>query len=111
MLSCMRKIIIFKASSGKSPFGEWINKLQKANIKAARKILDKIDRLAVEASVDVKALQGHRPIMEIRVNAYRVYCVIEGQKLIILLCGGDKGSQAKDIERASRYWDEYTKQH
>jgi putative addiction module killer protein len=38
---------------------------------------------------------------------YRVYYGIFGKTLVILLCGGDKGSQHKDIERARNYWAEY----
>jgi putative addiction module killer protein len=33
---------------------------------------------------------------------YRVYFMQQGSKLIILLCGGDKGSQVKDIQKARR---------
>ena len=105
----MLEIIIYKAPNGKQPFEVWIEKLQRSNSAAVRKILNKIERLAKGASVDTKALQGYRPLMEIRVDAYRVYCVVEGEKLMILLCGGDKGSQSKDIKQAARYWDDYTK--
>ena len=38
---------------------------------------------------------------------YRVYYAQDGKALIILLCGGDKRSQAKDIERAYAYWKDY----
>lgn len=33
-------------------------------------------------------------------QAYRVYCVARGSVLVLLLCGGDKQSQRKDIELA-----------
>jgi putative addiction module killer protein len=38
---------------------------------------------------------------------YRVYFGENGNDIVILLCGGDKGSQAKDIEQAKIYWQEY----
>lgn len=38
---------------------------------------------------------------------YRVYYGREGDALVILLCGGDMGSQERDIERAEAYWRDY----
>ena len=46
-------------------------------------------------------------VHELRVHAgpdYRVYFGREGDAVVILLCGGDKGSQERDIERARDYW-------
>ena len=38
---------------------------------------------------------------------YRAYYGREGDDVVILLCGGDKGSQARDVERAEAYWRDY----
>jgi putative addiction module killer protein len=49
-------------------------------------------------------------IFELRVQfgpGYRIYYGRDGDRIVILLCGGDKGSQARDIERAQGYWREY----
>jgi putative addiction module killer protein len=49
-------------------------------------------------------------VFELRIHAgpgYRVYYGREGDAVVILLCGGDKGSQARDIERAEAYWREH----
>jgi putative addiction module killer protein len=40
---------------------------------------------------------------------YRVYFGRRGRELVLLLLGGDKGSQAKDIKRAKGYWASYVK--
>jgi putative addiction module killer protein len=40
-------------------------------------------------------------------SGYRVYFGERGNNLIVLLCGGDKSSQDKDIEKAKEYWQEY----
>ena len=49
-------------------------------------------------------------VFELRIHVgpgYRVYYGREGDALVILLCGGDKGSQERDIERARAYWRDY----
>ena len=38
---------------------------------------------------------------------YRVYYAIAGQLIVLLLCGGDKKTQSKDIERACTYWQDW----
>lgn len=49
-------------------------------------------------------------VRELRIpegKGYRVYYAWDDDKLVILLCGGDKSSQSKDIERARIYWRKY----
>lgn len=49
-------------------------------------------------------------VRELKVDygpGYRVYFAEDGKVLVILLCGGDKRSQWKDIENAKKYWREY----
>jgi putative addiction module killer protein len=49
-------------------------------------------------------------VQELRIHfgpGFRVYFGREGQTVVILLCGGDKGSQDRDIERAQDYWRDY----
>jgi len=52
-------------------------------------------------------------VLELRVHfgpGYRVYFGEDGDKIVVLLVGGDKGSQAKDIKKAQAYWDDYRRQ-
>lgn len=63
----------------------------------------RIDRLAAGNPGDVKPVGGG--ISELRIDygpGYRVYYLREGEKLILLLCGGDKPSQGNDIKDAQR---------
>jgi len=50
--------------------------------------------------------------MELRIHygpGYRVYFGLDGPTIILLLCGGDKKTQAKDIQLAKEYWEDYQK--
>jgi len=38
---------------------------------------------------------------------YRVYYALSGQRLVLLLCGGDKRTQDTDIDRAVNYWQDW----
>jgi putative addiction module killer protein len=80
-------------------FAKWIDGLR--DIKARARILIRVERLIAGNPGDVRAV-GHG-ISELRINygpGYRVYFKQHGRKLIILLAGGDKDSQSKDISMA-----------
>jgi putative addiction module killer protein len=82
-------------------FAKWIDGLQ--DIRARARILVRIERLAAGNSGDVKPVgEG---VSEMRIDygpGYRVYYRKTGQKIIVLLAGGDKKSQARDIKTALR---------
>jgi putative addiction module killer protein len=82
-------------------FDNWLYGL--ADIRARVRILVRIERLAGGNPGDVEPVgEG---VSELRVNygpGYRVYYKQQGQALIILLAGGDKRTQAKDIKTALR---------
>jgi len=77
-------------------YAKWIDNLR--DIKARARILVRIERLAAGNPGDVKAVgEG---VSELRITygpGYRVYFKQQGQELIILLAGGDKSTQSKDI--------------
>jgi putative addiction module killer protein len=69
--------------------------------RAAARILMRIDRLADGNPGDVKPVGSG--VSELRVGigpGYRVYYQQRGDVLIVLLCGGDKSTQQRDIEKA-----------
>lgn len=79
-------------------FAKWLDGLK--DLRGARKIRIRIARIEAGLLGDVKFFDG---IGELRINfgpGYRVYFVKRGEELVILLCGGDKGSQARDIAKA-----------
>ncbi len=80
-------------------FAKWLDKL--SDIRARARILVRIERLATGNPGDVKSVGNG--ISELRIDygpGYRVYCKQFGNQLIILLAGGDKRTQAKNIQTA-----------
>jgi putative addiction module killer protein len=74
--------------------------------RAARKIADRIFRLRTGLWGDVKFFGG---LGELRIDygpGYRVYFVKRNNVLVVLLCGGDKSSQERDIKLATRLAEE-----
>lgn len=82
-------------------FDHWFRKLRDRRAKV--RIQVRIDRLEIGLFGDVKPVgEG---ISELRIDygpGYRVYFVRRGEAVIVLLCGGDKGSQDRDIATAFR---------
>jgi len=80
-------------------FVQWLAGLR--DLRARAKVLARIERLISGNPGDVKPVRAG--VSELRINygpGYRVYYLQRGTALIILLAGGDKSSQAKDIDEA-----------
>ncbi len=63
----------------------------------------RLDRLALGHFGDSGSVGDG--VTELRIDygpGYRVYCLRRGEKLVVLLCGGDKPSQARDIAQARK---------
>lgn len=82
-------------------FDRWLTKLRDA--RAAARVQARLDRLALGNPGDVKSVgEG---VVEMRIDygpGYRVYYTRRGVLVILLLCGGDKSTQVKDIARAKQ---------
>jgi len=93
---------------GTSPFRTWLKSL---NIGVQARIQARVLRFEDGNLGDHKALGGG--VWEARLDfgpGYRLYFSKAGAALILLLAGGDKASQSKDISAAKRYWDDFRKQ-
>jgi putative addiction module killer protein len=92
-------------TSGRSPFGLWFDSLHAT---AAAKVTIALMRLQAGYHSNVKSVGSG--IAEYKIDfgpGYRIYFGKDGNKLIILLCGGNKKTQKKDIEKAKKYWQDY----
>ena len=80
-------------------FSKWLRKL--ADRQARAVIARRIERVAAGNLGDVKPVGGK--VVELRINygpGYRVYFARSGETVIVLLCGGNKSSQSRDIAAA-----------
>jgi putative addiction module killer protein len=82
-------------------FSGWLGDLR--DIRARAKVLARIDRLSLGNPGDVAPVGDG--ISEMRIHygpGYRVYYIQRGEEFVVLLCGGDKGSQDSDIRSARK---------
>ena len=80
-------------------FDQWLDNLR--DRKARSKVLFAIRKMSLGNLGDVKPVGAG--VSEIRIHygpGYRLYFVRRGSEVVILLCGGDKSSQAQDIKTA-----------
>ena len=87
-------------------FSSWLRGL--LDQRAKQKITGRLQRLKFGHFGDVEPV-GHG-VSELRIHhegkGYRVYFRQQGDEIIVLLCGGDKKSQQRDIAQAQRIWKE-----
>jgi len=85
-------------------FGNWLSGLR--DMRAKARVLARLDSARLGNLGDVRTVAGGVSEMRVDVGGgYRVYFTRREGVLIILLCGGDKATQAKDIARAKRMAD------
>ncbi len=101
-----REIEFYRTQNGREPFTEWFESIRDKTI--INRIERRINRLENGNFGDCKPVgEG---VFELRLHfgpGYRIYFGEVTNRVIVLLCGGDKSSQQRDIERAKTYWMEY----
>jgi len=88
------------------PFVEWLQGL--ADRQARARIEARLARAAIGNFGDVEPVG--KGVLELRVDwgpGYRVYFARIGNAIVLLLCGGDKRTQRRDIKRAQEYFEDY----
>jgi putative addiction module killer protein len=101
-----KNIIIYETIKGERPFAEWFLSFKDRRIKD--RITKRIDRVKLGNYGDYKKISEF--IFELRLNfgkGYRIYFAEDEGNIVLLLCGGDKTSQKKDIKKSLEYWSEY----
>jgi putative addiction module killer protein len=96
----------YVTAAGVDVFSQWMDGLR--DRQASSRVLARIGRLALGNFGDCKPVGGS--VLELRIDwgpGYRVYCARMGQTVVLLLCGGDKRNQQRDIEDAKAYFEDY----
>jgi putative addiction module killer protein len=96
----------YRDIKGKSPYTTWISSLK--DIRGVQRIEARLTNLQKGNFGVARSVGGG--VMELKIDfgpGYRVYFAREGSSVVILLCGGDKNSQSKDIRLAQDYWADY----
>jgi putative addiction module killer protein len=96
----------YQTSAGEQPFIEWLQGLNDRQARA--RIAARLARIAVGNLGDVEPVGDG--VMELRIDwgpGYRLYFARLGQVIVLLLCGGDKRTQQRDINRAKGYFEDY----
>ena len=100
------EIYYYQTVAGERPFIEWLERMNDSQARA--RIEARLARVAAGNLGDIETVgEG---VLELRIDwgpGYRVYFCRLGQAMVLLLCGGDKRTQQKDIKRAKEYFEDY----
>ncbi len=98
------KIFIYSTSTGKEPYANWEDSLDTMTRAVVK---NRLERIKLGNFGDAKMIKDGEGIWELRIDygpGYRIYFGKKWTTIIVLLTGGDKRSQSRDIAKAKRYW-------
>lgn len=102
-----KKIEFYTHDNKKEPFIEWFKTIKDKNTQA--RIIKRLVRLDYDNYGDYKDVGNN--VYELRLDfgpGYRIYFgELQDTRIILILSGGDKSSQSKDIGKAKEYWENY----
>jgi len=100
------QVLHYLDANRRDHFQEWLDSLRDTKGRIA--VLRRIDRIVDGNFGDHKFCQSN--VWELRIPVgpgYRVYYAQKGETVVLLLCGGSKRTQKKDIARAVEYWEDF----
>jgi len=98
--------VLLYRKGGSTPFLKWLASLKDG--RAVAIVRARLNRIRLGNFGDCKSVGGG--VEEVRIDfgpGYRIYFGRRGYLVVVLLCGGDKRTQARDIQAAQQYWKEY----
>jgi putative addiction module killer protein len=99
-------LIEYVRTDGRCPFREWLHNLRDVQVRAGIRV--RLNRVRLGNFGDSKSVGGG--VFELRIPrgpGYRVYLARTETTVVLLLCGGDKSTQTRDIDTAKGYWTDY----
>ncbi len=101
-----KQIVFYADEDGSEPFQVWLDELR--DTQGRRRIIKRLFRIQQGNYGDVEPIgEGLSELRLFFGPGYRVYFGEDSGNIVVILCGGDKGSQDRDIENAKAYWQEY----
>ncbi len=100
------EVFEYQTEDKRSPYRDWLASLR--DREARVRVRARINRVRVGNFGDSRTVGGG--VNELRIDygpGYRIYFGREGSAVVLLLCGGDKRTQSRDIAQAQVYWAEY----
>ena len=97
---------MYRRDNGEVPFRDWLHNLK--DVRAVAKIRARLTRMRAGNFGQVRALGDG--ISELKIDTgpgYRVYFGMAGKTIVLLLLGGDKSTQKRDIQTAKDFWQNY----
>jgi putative addiction module killer protein len=101
-----RTLRIYRAADESEPFSDWLESMP--DEKTIAIIKKRLVRVAL-GNLGIYRFVGGG-VFELKIDygpGYRIYFVQIGEVILLILCGGDKSTQSKDIEQAKQFWDDF----
>lgn len=101
-----KQIVFYETQDSRIPFDEWLKSIRDTRTKTV--ITTKLRRIKLGNLGDYKSVG--KGVCELKIDygsGYRIYFGQVGNTIIVILCGGDKSTQADDILIAQKYWKDY----
>ncbi len=101
-----RELRLYYTPTGRAPFSMWYDKIKDMNLQG--RIDRRLEQVANGNFGDCRSVGAG--VSELRLHfgpGYRIYFGEVDNTIVLLLCAGDKSSQARDIRRAKEYWSQY----
>ena len=100
------EILEYLTEDGRNPFRDWLSSLRDGQARSRVRV--RLNRVRMGNLGDSRSVGGG--VNELRIPygpGYRVYYGRQGNAIVILLCGGNKGNQRRDIPQAQRHWEDF----
>lgn len=112
MLEETNQLFFYTTIQGKCPFREWLLSIR--DKKTVGIIDSRLTRVAKGLMGDCKHISSSSGLQELRIDygpGYRIYLCQVKSKTIVILSGGNKKSQGKDIEKSKIYLEDFKKRY
>ena len=99
-------LLEYVSEEGRNPFREWLTGLRDREARARVRV--RLNRVRLGNFGDSKSVGSG--VSELRIPygpGYRVYFGRDGSRIVLLLTGGSKKRQSRDVALAKAYWDDY----